>query len=171
MRDIDPEFDPAAHVLCESSYFEDLQIGQRFLIPSRTLGDASFAAFQLASGDNHPIHYDVEYCRARGHPQLLAHGLQVAIQTAPGAGLLPHVLGDSLIALLEQSSKFLKPVYCGDTVYPASEIIELSPGNNTGVITLRSTVHNQHRELVMEGQQKMLVRKKFPNEAKEAELP
>jgi acyl dehydratase len=153
-------FDPAAHVLSESNYFEDLAVGQRFVIPSRTLGDANFAAFQLASGDNHPIHYDVEYCRRHGHPNLLAHGFQVAIQTAPGAGMLPHLLGDSLIGLIEQSSRFLLPVYCGDTVYPALEIVELIAGNTTGVIRLRATVHNQRGELVLEGEQKMLVRKR-----------
>ena len=158
--DIDPNFDPANHALCESSYFEDLELGQKFPIPSRTLGDANFAAFQLASGDNHPIHYDVEYCRAKGHPHMLAHGLQVAIQTAPGAGMLPHILGDSLIGLVEQSSKFLKPVYCGDTVYPSLEIITLESNSSTGVITLKSTVHNQHKQLVMEGEQKMLVKKR-----------
>jgi len=106
MDDIDPDFDPAKHVLTDSSYFEDLSLGQRFLIPSRTLGDANFAAFQLASGDNHPIHYDVEYCRRKGHPQMLAHGFQVVIQTASGAGMLPHVLEDSLIGLIEQSANF-----------------------------------------------------------------
>ena len=158
--DIDPEFDPAKHSLTDSSYFEDLEVGQRFVIPSRTLTDANFAAFRLVSGDNHPIHYDVEYCRRRGRPQLLAHGFQVLSHTAPGAGMLPHVLDDSLIALIEQSSKFLKPVYCGDTVYPALVIRELTPGKTTGVITLRSTIHNQHRQLVMEGEQKMLVRKR-----------
>jgi len=160
MRKPDPDFDPAAHTLADSSYFEDLHIGQRFVIPSRTFGDANFAAFQLASGDNHPIHYDVEYCRRKGHPEMLAHGFQVAIQTAPGAGMLPHVLEDSLIGLIEQSSKFLAPVYCGDTVYPALEITDLIPGNTTGVIVLRSTVHNQDRVLVLEGEQKMLVRKR-----------
>lgn len=160
MPDIDSEFDPQQHVLTDSSYFEDMSIGQRFVIPSRTLGDANFAAFQLASGDNHPIHYDVEYCRAKGHPNMLAHGFQVTIQTAPGAGMLPHILEDSLIGLIEQSSKFLKPVYCGDTVYPALEITGLIPGNTTGVLVLKSTVHNQHRELVMQGEQKMLVRKR-----------
>ena len=160
MNETDAEFDPRKHTLTDSSYFEDLNIGQRFVIPSRTMGDAIFAAFQLASGDNHPIHYDVEYCRSKGHPQMLAHGFQVAIQTAPGAGMLPHVLEDSLIGLIEQSSKFLKPVYCGDTVYPALEIIDLTPNRTTGVITLKSTVHNQHRQLVMEGEQKMLVKKR-----------
>jgi acyl dehydratase len=157
---IDPEFDPTKHSLTNSSYFEDLEVGQRFVIPSRTLSDANFAAFQAVSGDNHPIHYDVEYCRRRGHPQLLAHGFQVVSQTAPGAGMLPHVLEDSLIALIEQSSKFLEPVYCGDTVYPALVISELTPGKTTGVITLCSTIHNQHRQLVMKGEQKMLVRRR-----------
>jgi acyl dehydratase len=160
MKDVDPEFDPDKHTLSESHYFEDLEIGQLFRAPSRTLGEASFAAFQMASLDNHPIHYDIEYCRRKGHPQLLAHGMQVAIQTAPGAGMLPHFLEDSLIGLLEQSSKFLQPVYCGDTVYPALEITDLTPGNTTGVITLRSTVHNQHGQLVLQGEQKMLVRKR-----------
>ena len=158
--DIDPNFDPEQHTLCESSYFEDLEIGQRFLSPSRTLGDANFAAFQTVSLDNHPIHYDIEYCKRRGHHELLAHGLQVAAQCAPGAGMLPHVLEDGLIALLEHSAKFLKPVYRGDTIYPALEIIDLPPRNTTGVITLRTTVHNQHRQLVLEGEQKMLVKKR-----------
>ena len=65
--DIDTGFDPARHEMCESYYFEDEKMGDKFPIPSRTLADANFAAFQLASGDNHPIHYDIEYCRARGH--------------------------------------------------------------------------------------------------------
>jgi hypothetical protein len=34
----------------------------------------AFAAFQTASGDTHPIHYDVEFCRAHGLRGMLAHG-------------------------------------------------------------------------------------------------
>ncbi|MFP6746690.1 MAG: dehydratase, partial [Alphaproteobacteria bacterium] len=49
--DIDADFDPARHQMCDSHYFEDVTIGDRFPIPSRTLGEANFAAFQLASGD------------------------------------------------------------------------------------------------------------------------
>jgi acyl dehydratase len=41
---------------------------RRVPIPSRTITEALFAAFQTASADNHPIHYDREYCRRRGHP-------------------------------------------------------------------------------------------------------
>lgn len=153
-------FDPAAHSFGKSRYFEDFTVGETFYIPSRTMSDAYFAAFQLASGDNHPIHYDIEYCRARGHKGLLAHGYQVLCQTAPGAGILPHLIGDALLAFIEQSSRFLGPVYSGDTVYPLLEVVQLQPGDRTGVIVLRSTVHNQDGVLVMEGEQKLLIRKR-----------
>ena len=112
----DPAFDPAAHRLGTPRWFDDLTPGERFPNPSRTITEALFAAFQLASADNHPIHYDREYCRAHGHRDLLAHGLLVTAQAAAGAGTFPHVIGDSLVAFLDQSSRFLKPVYVGDTL-------------------------------------------------------
>ncbi|MBU2532283.1 MAG: MaoC family dehydratase [Alphaproteobacteria bacterium] len=155
-------FDPDSHHLFETHYFEDFNAGDTFPIPSRTLTDASFQVFQAASGDNHPIHYDREYCRRHGHRDLLAHGFQVAIQTCPGAGQLPHMLGDALVAFIEQSSRFLGPVYAGDTVYPRLTIVELVPQRTTGIIILRSTIHNQNGELVLEGEQKLLVRKRHP---------
>ena len=73
-------------------------------------------------------------------PHLLAHGFQTLVHTAPGAGLFPFVTEESLVGFLEQSSKFLKPVYADDTIYPALEVTELVPGRTTGVVTLRSTV-------------------------------
>ena len=155
------DFDPAQHrMVSEQRWFEDFVLGERFVIPSRTQTSAVFAAFQTASGDTHPIHYDVEYCRARGMPDLLAHGFQTLVHTAPGAGLFPYIVEESLVGFLEQSSKFLKPVYAGDTIYPALEVTELVPGRSTGVVTLRSTVFNQRKELVLEGMQKFLIRRR-----------
>jgi acyl dehydratase len=155
------EFDPAAHrMVAQQRWFEDFVLGERFVLPSRTQTPAIFAAFQTASGDTHPIHYDVEYCRARGMPHLLAHGFQTLIHTAPGAGLFPFLVEESLVGFLEQSSKFLKPVYADDTIYPTLEVTELVPGRTTGVVTLRSTVYNQRKELVLEGMQKFLVRRR-----------
>jgi acyl dehydratase len=155
------EFDPAAHrMVPQQRWFEDFVLGERFVIPSRTMTSAVFAAFQTASGDTHPIHYDVEYCRARGMPNLLAHGFQTLVHTAPGSGLFPYMVEESLIGFLEQSSKFLKPVFADDTIYPALEVTELVPGRTTGVVSLRSTVFNQRRELVLEGSQKFLVRRR-----------
>jgi acyl dehydratase len=159
-------FDPAQHrMVPEQRWFDDFFLGERFVLPSRTMTDAVFLAFQAASGDAHPIHYDVEFCRARGMPQLLAHGFQVAAQTCPGAGLFPYMIEESIIGFLEQSSRFLKPVYAGDTTYPTLTVVELTPGRSTGVIGLASTVHNQRRDCVMEGSQRYLVRKRPVNSA------
>jgi acyl dehydratase len=155
------EFDPALHrMVPQQRWFEDFALGERFVIPSRTMTTAVFAAFQSASGDTHPVHYDVEYCRARGMPNLLAHGFQTLIHTAPGSGLFPYMVEESLVGFLEQSSRFVKPVYADDTIYPALEVTELTPGRSTGVVTLRSTVFNQRRELVLEGVQKFLIRRR-----------
>jgi acyl dehydratase len=155
------DFDPAQHrMVPQQRWFEDFALRERFVIPSRTMTTAVFTAFQAASGDSHPVHYDVEYCRARCMPDLLAHGFQTLIHTAPGAGLFPYLVEESLVGFLEQSSRFLKPVFAGDTIYPALEVIELTPGRSTGTVALRSTVHNQRRELVLEGLQKFLIRRR-----------
>lgn len=91
---------------------------------------------------------------------MLAHGLQTLCFTAAGAGQFPHHCSDSLIGFIEQSSNFLGPVYVGDTLYPLLEVIELLPQRTTGVLVMRSTVHNQSRELVLSGEQKYLLRKR-----------
>ena len=156
----DEGFRPADHKYPEQRYFDDFEVGERFYVPSRTMTDALFAAFQTASADNHPIHYDLPYCRAKGHPGLLAHGYQVVIQTAAGTSTLAHVMGDALLAFLDQSSRFLNPVYAGDTVYPELEIVDLKPQRTTGVMTVRSTVHNQSGLLVLEGEQRYLLRRR-----------
>ena len=157
----DAAFDPAAHrMISEQRWFEDFRLGERFALPSRTMTEAIFLAFQAASGDNHPIHYDVEYCRERGMPHMLAHGYQVLIQSAAGAGLFPHMVEDSLKGFIEQGSRFLKPVFVGDTLYCTLTVSEARPGRTTGVLTLSSTVQNQRGELVMDGFQKYLLRKR-----------
>lgn len=164
MSKTDDGFDPAAHrMIAAQRWFEDFALGERFVLPSRTMTEAVFLAFQAASGDNHPVHYDVEYCRAKGFPGLLAHGLQTLVQSAPGAGLFPYQTEASLIGFIEQSSRFLAPVFAGDTLYPALVIDELTPGRSTGVVGFASTIHNQRRECVLEGRQRYLLRKR-PNQ-------
>ena len=163
MTDPDPDFDAARHrMVAAQRWFEDFALGERFALPSRTMTDAMFLAFQAASGDNHPLHYDAEYCRRRGMPGMLAHGCLVAIQTAAGAGIFPHLVEDSLVAFLEQSSRFLRPVFAGDTVYPALTVDELTPNRSTGVVGLRSTVHNHDGVLVLEGRHRYLLRRREP---------
>ena len=143
-----------------SKYFEDFSIGDKYLIPSRTQTSGIFSMFQGASGDNDPIHYDLEYCKKRGHPEMLAHGLQVFIQTAAGAGTFPSEVRDSLIGLIEVSGKMLKPVYREDTLYPELIVSRLTSQNTTGILEMKALVNNQDNILVFEGYHKYLIKKK-----------
>ena len=146
------------HSAGPTRYLEDFKVGEQYYIPSRTMTDALFAAFQLASGDNDPIHYDVNYCQNRGHPGLLAHGMQVLIQTAAGAGTFPQQVAESLIGMLELSGKILKPVYAGDTLYPRLIVSEIIPQNTTGILALQAEVWNQENAKVFEGEHRYLIR-------------
>ena len=115
--------------------------------------------FQGVSGDNDPIHYDVEFCKQKGHKNMLAHGMQVMSQTAAGAGSFPSEVRQSLLGMIEISGKFLKPVYKNDTLYPELEIINLVSQKTTGIIEMKATILNQNQELVFRGIQKYLVKK------------
>ena len=148
------------HRLAPQRWFEDFTEGEIFNLPSRTMTEAIFLAFQAASGDNHPIHYNVEFCRAHGMPHMLAHGFQVAIQTVAGAGMFPFMVEESLKAFLDQSSRFLAPVFVGDTLYPSLTVAKLEPQNTTGILTMASSVRNQKGLVVLDGTQRYLLRKR-----------
>jgi acyl dehydratase len=147
-----PKFDPVSFTVVPPRRFEDLRVGDVFRAPSRTVTDAHAAAFQTVSADNHPIHYDVEYARRHGHTAPVVHGLQVFAFTAPGATLFPQYIGDVFVAFTSASCKFLREVHAGDTLYPALEIIALSPQADIGRVTTRATVYNQRGELVLDGE-------------------
>ncbi|MBB2948410.1 acyl dehydratase [Actinoplanes lutulentus] len=154
----DTAFDPSKHTVVAARTFEDLTIGEVFNAPSRTVTDAHAAAFQTVSADNHPIHYDAVYARAHGHAAPVVHGLQVLAFTAPGATLFPQYIGDVFVAFAGLTAEFHKEVNAGDTLYSALEIVGLEPGESTGIVTTRVTVHNQRGDLVLSGEHRYLLR-------------
>jgi acyl dehydratase len=152
------QFDPTSFLVVPAKRFEDLQIGDVFRAPSRTLTDAHASAFQAVSADNHPVHYDAVWAARHGHSAPVVHGLQVLAFTAPGATLFPHYIGEAFLAFTELSCKFLKEVHSGDTLYSALEIIDLFDSGDTGLVTTRVTVFNQRQELVLSGEHKYLLK-------------
>jgi acyl dehydratase len=119
---------------------------------------AVFSAFQAVSGDNHPIHYDRAYLKRLGHPGLMAHGYQTLVQAAIGASPLAHQMGEALVGFLEQSSRFLAPVFEDDTLYPEFEISQIERRRTTGTITVLIRIHNQDGVCVCDGHQTYLMR-------------
>ncbi len=147
--------------MTDQFFFEDFRIGQRFEAPSRTLTDAHFLFFAGLTGDNHPIHYDDEFARDKTpFGRRLAHGLLLTSLTALGAGALAPQVHESMIAFLEQRSRFRAPAFIGDTVYPALTVTAVIPKEGRGVLKLAATVTNQRGEVVLEGEHVYLVRRR-----------
>ena len=139
---------------------EDFRLGEKFSIPAKTMTDAHFLFFAGMTGDNHPIHYDDEYAKTTRFGKRVAHGLLVASMTATGASSLSPLIEGSIIAFVEQSSRFLKPVLIGDTISPELEVTELVPKSDSGLLRLTTRVKNQRGEIVLEGTHAYLIKKR-----------
>ena len=99
-------------------FFEDFEVGDRFESPAKTLNEAHFLFFSGLTGDAHPLHYDVEYARRTRFGRPLAHGLMLTSMTAVGASTLSPLIEASIVAFLEQTTRFRGPVFVGDTIKP-----------------------------------------------------
>ena len=138
-------------------FFEDFAVGDRFGSPGKTLTDAHFMFFAGMTGDAHPIHYDDEYARRHRFGRRLAHGLLLASMTALGASTLAPLIEDSIIAFVDQSTRFLAPAFVGDTITPAHEVIGLERKRSAGLVTLRVTLTNQRGETILDGLHRYLI--------------
>jgi acyl dehydratase len=128
---------------------DELQPGQVFTSPSKTLTDAHFLFFSGLTGDNHPIHYDVEYARTTRFGKPLAHGLLLASLTALGASpASPHIDG---FVFVEQGCRFLKPVAVGDTIQPRLTVERVWQEGRRRFVRLATSITNQRGETVLEG--------------------
>ena len=132
-------------------YFEDFTVGDRFKSPSRTLTDAHFLFFAGMTGDNHPIHYDDEYGKKTRYGGRLTHGLLLASLTAVGASTLAPLVEESIVAFVEQATRFRAPVLIGDTIYPEHEVVGLDRKRSAGLLTLRVALRNQRGEVGARG--------------------
>jgi len=143
-------------------YWEEWQIGAEFESPARTVTEADIVAFAGLSGDYNPLHVNEEYCKTTIFGGRIAHGPLVY---AIAAGLLfqLHLYDDTLIAFLGfENLKFTKPVKPGDTIRARIKVLEKRESSNAdrGVMKRRLQVLNQRGEVVQEGIQAFLLKRK-----------
>lgn len=143
--------------MSEQRWFEDFRLGDRFESPAKTLTDAHFMFFAGMTGDAHPLHYDDEYAKRTRFGRRLAHGLLLTSLTAVGASTLAPVIEDSIVAFVEQTTRFKGPAFIGDTLKPRHEVAALDRKRTAGLLTLRVTLTNQHGDVVLEGEHRYLI--------------
>ena len=121
---------------------------------SRTVTETDIVMFAGLSGDYNPVHVDREYAVDTRFGNRIAHGLLTA-------SFLSRLLGMELpgkgAVYLEQTLKFLKPVFIGDTITARAEIIEIDP--DRGILLLETVCRKQDNTVVLEGTAKMMMPK------------
>ena len=143
-------------------FFEDYGAGERFTSRGRTLTDADIRLHVGATGADHPNHTDREYCRR--HPVLegvCAHGLLVL-------GVIDGFITDTVVREMAASMnyghekvRYVKPVYCGDTIHAEIEVTDVRPRNEEwGLVELAVRAVNQHGDCVVFDQHVLVVQRR-----------
>ncbi len=137
--------------------FEEIEIGEEYESPGRTVTEADIVIFAGLSGDYNVLHTDAEFMRTSIFGERIAHGLLgLAIQSGLlTRGMRPY----ATIAFLGLRWKFKGPIKIGDTIRARGKVIAKKETSrpDRGVITLAREVVNQRGEVVQEGETDVMV--------------
>lgn len=142
--------------------FEELEVGQVFTSPSRTVTEADVVNFSGVSGDWNPLHSDAVFAATTAYGERIAHGVLI-LAMATGLRQRSGVFDGTLLAFLElRSWRFRRPVRIGDTITVTTTVSELRETSkpDRGVVVQRVEVRDQHDEVVQDGDFVLLVRRK-----------
>jgi acyl dehydratase len=142
-------------------YFEDIQIGDEYISPGRTVTEADIVAFAGLSGDYNVLHTDAEYMRTSIFGERIAHGLLgLAIQSGLGTRALPRPF--ATLALLGLRWRFKAPIKIGDTIKVRIKVTDKRETSkpDRGIVVLQRSVLNQRGEVVQEGDTDILVERR-----------
>ena len=99
--------------------FDQLEVGERFTTPARTISEADIMSFATLTGDQHPQHTDAGWAETSRFGEQIAHGLLVL---SCAAGLVPFD-PDRVVALRKVADAVFKaPVKIGDSVHVEGEV-------------------------------------------------
>jgi acyl dehydratase len=132
-------------------YFDDVEVGQQWESPGRTITEADIVNFAGLSGDFNPMHMDHEFARTTPFRRPIAHGLLVV---AISSGLT--ISSPPMRTIAVQSLRewlFKEPVFVGDTLRVITRVLEKESRarGRRGVITWGRQIINQDRKVVQEG--------------------
>lgn len=143
-------------------YWEEWEIDAEFESPARTVTETDIVNFACLSGDFNPLHINEEFCKQTQFGTRIAHG-PLIYALAAGLMFQLHLYDDTLIAFLGfDSLKFTSPVKPGDTIHARIKVLEKRETSrpDRGVMKRQLQVVNQRGEVVQEGVQAFLLKRK-----------
>lgn len=146
-------------------YFEDLEIGQQFVSPGRTITESDVVQFAGLSGDYNPIHTDAEFASQSAFGERIAHGL-LGVAVISGLSARLGVFDGTAIAFLGLTWDFTGPIRLGDTVHLHMTIATKRETSKPerGLVERDMQLINQRGETVQKGLFKLMVKRRPQNE-------
>ena len=139
-------------------YFDEIEVGEEYESPGRTVTETDIVLFAGLSGDYNIVHTDAEFMKTSMFGERIAHGLLgLSIQ----AGLLSRaMLPWAAVAFGGLRWKFKAPIKIGDTIRVRARVTgKTATKPDRGVVVLQRTVLNQRDEVVQEGETDLIVQR------------
>ena len=136
----------------QGRYYEEIEVGQVFESPARTITETDVVMFAALSGDYNQLHTDVEFAKSTRFGERIAHGLLILSITSGLVTRLGFIEG-TVQAFMGLDWKFRAPVLIGDTVRARVEVRRKRPMPKLdgGFVFLDLLVLNQRDEVVQKG--------------------
>ena len=131
---------------------EDIEVGQKKKFTVK-ITESMLNNFATISGDYNPLHMDESYARTTSFEKRLCHGMLLASFFSRLVGM--YIPGKGAL-YFSQSLNFKLPCFINDEVIVGGEVLDKSIA--TRIITLKTTIHNQVRECLVDGIAKVIVR-------------
>jgi acyl dehydratase len=143
-------------------YYEEIEVGEEYESPGRTVTETDIVLFAGLSGDYNVLHTDAELMKTSIFGERIAHGLLgLAIQS----GLFTRsTRAYATLAFVGLRWKFKGPIKIGDTVRLRARVLAKHDDGkpDRGLVTVQRTVVNQRGEVVQEGETDLIVGKRAP---------
>src|SRR5688572_2289560 len=141
-------------------FFDDIQVGETYESPGRTVTETDIVIFAGLSGDYNILHTDAEFMKSSIFGERIAHGLLgLAIQ----AGLFTRATqAYATLAFVGLRWKFKGPIKIGDTIRVRATVAAKKDASkpDRGLVTVQRTVLNQRGEVVQEGETDLMVERR-----------
>ena len=143
--------------------YDQLQVGQVFVSPARTLTEADISAFAGLSGDYNPLHTDAVYAEGTPFRARIAHGMLVQ-GVATGLGWQTGEFAGTIEALAEVTVRFRRPVFAGDTIQLRLSVraLDPEPSDRRGSVRFGTELVNQRGQTVLEGEWMTVMSRRAP---------
>lgn len=146
-----------------SLYFEEMNVGDAWVSDRRTITETDIVMFGSLTGDQHPMHFDEEFCKKNSpFKTRIAHGL-LGMTYALGLLSRQDVMTTTGVAFLGYNSwKFLGPIKVGDTIKGRLSVVDKKDSGKGpgGVATFKMEVINQDDAVVQVGEYAVMVLRK-----------